>query len=163
MMRTGCALCVDLVLFWRRLLSRLQLLAILASVCRDRSRKLLALGKKQAAFSVEICWDLWLQVHLPRQRGGEGHSARQRHPNNSLGDMSLYIRSQSIPEVEQQWVLCVELTGQWCVFFSVVCGYMCSILLMAGSGDKERGQPWPGVPCSLRWHGASHKGHYIQL
>lgn len=154
MMRTGCALCVDLVLFWRRLLSRLQLLAILASVCRDRSRKLLALGKKQAAFSVEICWDLWLQVHLPRQRGGEGHSARQRHPNNSLGDMSLYIRSQSIPEVEQQWVLCVELTGQWCVcvFLCCVWGYVLNLAYGWLWGQGERAAlTWGSLQSEVAW------------
>lgn len=165
-MQIGCALCMNLVLFWSRLLSRLQLLAILASICTERSRKPLVLVKKQALY-LHL---LWRFVGMCDSRS---ISPDKEEKGTVLGRDIPITRSVTWVSISdsrafQEWsgsgfhVLIWLATGVY-MFFSVVCGDMCSILLLAGSGDKERGQPWPGVSYSLRWHGASHKVHCIQL
>lgn len=68
--------------------------------------------------------------------------------------MSLYIRSQSIPEVEQQWVLCVELTGQWCVcvFLCCVWGYVLNLAYGWLWGQGERAAlTWGSLQSEVAW------------
>lgn len=150
-MQTGRVLCMNLVLFWRRLLSRLQLLAILASICKDRSRKPLALVKKQA-----------LYLHLLRRFVGMCDSRsissdKEEEKGTVLGrdiqiTHSVTWVSISDPRAFQEWssngfCVLIWLASGVYVFFSVVCGDVRSILLLAGFRDKQGGQPWPGVPC----------------
>lgn len=155
-MQIGYALCMNLVLFWRNSSLAQTLLGISASICKDRSRKPLALVKKQTSY----LYLLWRFVGICDSRSISPDKEEEKCtvPGRDIPiTHSVTWVSTSDPRAFQEWsgsgfCVLIWLANGVYVFVSVVWGNICSVLLLAGSGDKERGQPWPGIPCSLGWH-----------